>query len=298
MLVAPLLALLACIKPDSKTTPAETDTAADTTPPADDSTTTDSPSTTDTTTNPATPVDTDGDGHASLETGGGDCDDGDPRTYAGATESCDYADRDCDGDPWAPGVCDEVPQVADVAWATWLGNTDHSTSGQFGYGVAMAGDLDGDGWGDPFVMCWGCDAQDGYTARIGGFFVLENPEGYLPAADYADIVAAAGRYKGYGIDLDNPDRRDAIWVLPGRDGMPDGIEEWNDHALGIAAITLPENDSEDRSYFGWSLATGDLTKDGRDDVMIGDHLHNDSTGAVFVIPGWDVPWDSVRDTRK
>ena len=43
--------------------------------------------------------DDDGDGHpdAACPSGGTDCDDTDPRTWAGATERCDLRDNDCDG---------------------------------------------------------------------------------------------------------------------------------------------------------------------------------------------------------
>jgi hypothetical protein len=43
------------------------------------------------------PIDADGDGHNSIETGGDDCDDTDPHTYPGAEELCDGVDNDCSG---------------------------------------------------------------------------------------------------------------------------------------------------------------------------------------------------------
>jgi len=42
-------------------------------------------------------TDADRDGHASLASGGDDCDDGDPARFAGAAELCDGKDNDCDG---------------------------------------------------------------------------------------------------------------------------------------------------------------------------------------------------------
>jgi hypothetical protein len=42
--------------------------------------------------------DNDGDGHASTEVGGDDCDDSDPAVSGGLEESCDFKDNDCDGE--------------------------------------------------------------------------------------------------------------------------------------------------------------------------------------------------------
>jgi len=49
---------------------------------------------------------------AGIADRGGDCDDGDDQTWPGATELCDAADRDCDGDPTL-GAVDQVPGWAD-----------------------------------------------------------------------------------------------------------------------------------------------------------------------------------------
>ena len=43
-------------------------------------------------------TDADGDGHASLESGGDDCDDQDPEVFPGNLERCDGKDNDCDGE--------------------------------------------------------------------------------------------------------------------------------------------------------------------------------------------------------
>jgi len=79
-------------------------------------------------TDSVTPVDADGDGHASIATGGDDCDDHDPTVYPGAPEKCDGKDNDCNG---------EVD--------------DNPIDGQPFYA-----DADGDGYGDPNTIVYGC----------------------------------------------------------------------------------------------------------------------------------------------
>ncbi len=66
-----------------------------------------------------------------------DCDDVDPYSNPGATETCDLADNDCDG------VVDEE------VTSTWYA------------------DSDGDGWGDASVTTEACSAPSGYTSLSG-----------------------------------------------------------------------------------------------------------------------------------
>ncbi len=81
------------------------------------------------------PVDEDGDGHASLETGGDDCDDLNAEIFPGVEEICDEVDQDCDG----------VVDDAAIDAGTWYA------------------DADLDGYGDPDVAVVSCAAPEGYT---------------------------------------------------------------------------------------------------------------------------------------
>ncbi len=67
---------------------------------------------------------------------GGDCDDGDPATHAGAEDYCDGVDRDCDGE------VDEADSV-DV--------------------ITVYEDADGDGFGNPQSTADACGAGDGWV---------------------------------------------------------------------------------------------------------------------------------------
>jgi len=75
--------------------------------------------------------DEDGDGYASVEFGGEDCNDDDPSIGPHATEVCDEVDNNCDG------------EIDEDRMSTFYP------------------DLDGDGWGDPDGVYEACEAEDG-----------------------------------------------------------------------------------------------------------------------------------------
>jgi hypothetical protein len=76
-------------------------------------------------------VDGDGDGHASLASGGGDCDDQAPLVHPGVPDPCDGVDNDCDGTPDAPaipGACDDGLICTDDQCDSELGACVHLVS--------------------------------------------------------------------------------------------------------------------------------------------------------------------------
>lgn len=80
--------------------------------------------------------DLDADGEDADECGGGDCDDADAAIYAGATEVCDGADNDCDGE-----VDVDTPDL-----------------------VAQYPDGDSDGYGNPDSPLYTCNVLSSYVA--------------------------------------------------------------------------------------------------------------------------------------
>lgn len=83
-------------------------------------------------------IDSDGDGFASISSGGDDCDDTNPQIYTEADEVCDEIDNNCNG------LIDDEDE-----------NWDQST------GVLSYADVDGDGFGDPSSEVVSCTLPEG-----------------------------------------------------------------------------------------------------------------------------------------
>jgi predicted outer membrane repeat protein len=99
--------------------------------------------------------DADGDGFASVECGGDDCDDADPAIFGGATETCNGADDDCNG------------EIDDGAGTMWYA------------------DADGDGFGGEGEKVSACEQPKNY-AGLGGDCDDTRPEVHPDAGELCD----------------------------------------------------------------------------------------------------------------
>lgn len=320
-----LLLLLACTgRSDGSDAPAREETGGDSAMPTDSSpdsretgeTGDTGPETGDTDTgDPPVPVDGDGDGYYALATGGDDCDDQDPRTHPGGAEVCDYADRDCDGDPYAPGVCASPPVPEDAAWATWLGIPENA--GVFGHKVAIVGDFDEDGLPEPFVQCRGCDNLSDPGAFHGGAFLLRNRGAPLLPVPFPDEVRAGwvgdetfmeqGDIAAVG-DVDGDGYADLAftgseWGSIGWLGVQYGPWDasWSRHgAIDAATDAWWWSGSAGERRWGHSLlGPGDLDGDGRAEILVGRYGTggDDTNAAVYRVPGGDWRGASEADAE-
>ncbi len=231
------------------------------------------------------PCDQDGDGQRDLhpDCGGDDCDDLDAGVYSGAIEDCyDGKDNDCDG------IVDRCTQDLANAAAIIEGVDSDDALGR---GLAIAGDVNGDGWTDAWV---GSD-QAGTGASPKGFAYLHL--GPLSGTVRADGGAAVVR--GF-TDLDGIG---ASFAAPG-DLDGDGFD---DSLLGAPrGGTLcrgPTGGDCDEGEI-WLMAgplTGTLTAGAADHLVFGDDesalagsalawladLDGDGSGELAIgAPGW------------
>ena len=191
--------------------------------------------------------------------------------------------------------------------ATGLSATPDSTpddadqaNAAFGFSVAAAGDVNGDGYGDVIIGAFTFD--DGANTNEGQVFVYHGsptglsatPNSTLDDADQANAwfgasVASAGDVNGDGY----------CDVIIGASGYDDGANTDEGRAfvyygsstgLSVTPDNTPDDADQATANFGLSVASaGDINGDGYSDVIIGAWLYDDGAntdeGRAFVYHG-------------
>ncbi len=199
-----------------------------------------------------------------------DCDDADPTIHPGAAEICDDAvDQDCDG----LAEC----HLRDLALAEVQGV---SGDGEAGATVIGLGDVNGDGGGD-FALgvprAWSQD--EGYAGRVhvlygpvsGRSTVDESSSVTIQGVeDYLGAFLAAADLTGDGeLELVAASHWDA-WIVP----VPEsGTRSVDEQAVAFIGEVRPD-----------AIATMDLTRDGVDDLVVGDDSAASGTVLLFAGP--------------
>ena len=227
-----------------------------------DDTASDGIGTDDTANDTSTSDDPDGDGFTEAD---GDCNPLDPSVHPGAVEVCgDEVDQDCSG------TADDLDVDGDGLWSEDCGGTDCD---------------DGDAEiGAPTIWYPDADA-DGYGADDGAIEACEDGSG----------LAAVGGDCDDGDASVNPDSTEICddWVDHDCDGARAcGLSGVLDPTTHASAMVWGEASHDE---LGHGIATGDLTGDGIEDLLISARWHDAGAtdgGSVYVIAG---PVSSDRD---
>jgi hypothetical protein len=171
----------------------------------------------------------------------------------------------------------------------------NQANARFGYSVAAAGDVNGDGFGDVII---GAHRYDNGQTDEGRAFVYHGSASGLGAspawtaeanqgsASFGNSVATAGDVNGDGFSdvIVGANKYDHGETNEGRAFVFHGS------AAGLAASPAWTAESDQaEAGFGYSVATaGDVNGDGFADVIIGAHLYDNGEideGRAFVYPG-------------
>jgi len=170
----------------------------------------------------------------------------------------------------------------------------------FGFSVASAGDVNGDGYGDVIIGAHQYD--DGASFDEGAAFVYHGSATGLAASPNSILDDADQAGAGFGIsvacagDVNGDGYSDVIvgawqYVDGGNTGEGRAFV-YHGSATGLSATpnSTPDDANQVAAYFGWSVASaGDVNGDGYSDVIIGAYFYNDGIntdeGRAFVYYG-------------
>jgi len=193
------------------------------------------------------------------------------------------------------------PLATSASW-TAAGET---TNNNFGYSVATAGDVNGDGYSDVIVGAYRNASNTGKVyVYLGGASGLSTSASWTAAGEttsdyFGRAVATAGDVNGdgysdvvVGAHLNSSGTGKAHVFLGGASGLSTSAS-WT--AAGETTITS----------FGYSVATaGDVNGDGYSDVVIGAYLTTTSTGKAYLYLGGasglaaSASWTAVGETTN
>lgn len=250
----------------------------------------------------STAGDTNGDGYDDLIVGA---------SYAHDPDAEKHGDEDEFGEGGAYVILGPIEQdlwLGDADSILW-GNADNDVAGRW---VGGGGDFDGDGLDDIIVGAMHVETSPDQV-DAGAAYVILGPVPEEMDLDEADVVllgadgvdhsgsalAVAGDLNGDGLDdmiVGSHLRNDGYhtgeaWLFHGPFGDALGGPPTYMDELAVGAIKA----EAEQDYLGYAvIGAGDLTGDGRDDIVTGAPFHQANDGAAYVVPGI-TETASVRD---
>ena len=174
--------------------------------------------------------------------------------------------------------------------ASWTAESDQAGA-EFGYSVASAGDVDGDGYGDVVV---GATWWDGAVSDGGGAFVyLGSASGPLASASWSAEGSQPNARLGWSVasagDVDGDGFSDVVVGAWGWSSNTGRALVYLGSASGLETSSSWSASSMANARFGYSVApAGDVDGDGFGDVVVGAPYWNSGQpdeGGLFVYHG-------------
>ena len=188
--------------------------------------------------------------------------------------------------------------------AGWSKRSNEADS-DFGFALASAGDVNGDGFAD--VIVGAPDWDTSLAAQGGAFVYLGDEDGLQTSPQWSYISPTANGRLGYSVDgagdVNHDGYDDVIvgapyWSNHAEDPEEGGIFLFPGSAGGVLDdYTWAKDSDQDYAHFGWSVSgAGDVNGDGFADIIAGAPGYESGgsdLGAAFVYHGW---WGVPRTT--
>ena len=167
----------------------------------------------------------------------------------------------------------------------WIA-TGEGKANNFGYSVATAGDVNGDGYADVVV---GADRYKQFTGRI--YVYLGNANGLSATPIFTATGQDVNNHFGYSVstagDVNGDGYDDIVAGAYHYKEFTGRVYLYAGNANGLSATPVLTITGEGPNiYFGRSVgAAGDVNGDGYDDVIVGAPAYDAWTGRVYVYTG-------------